>query len=217
MQALKWCDVTISSRNCSLSDQEHRANSNVQEELSTEAHYRATIFIPFLDQTLQNIDARFSKHTLKTMSLGCLIPQHVSPETQPKLEELFRFYHPILPSGTLQSLLGEYEVWIETWRSLAENENEPPSDALSALQQCESNIFPLIHKLLQVIAIQPVTTASAERSFSNLRRLKTWLRATMGEDGLSGLALMSLNRDKLSFDDVPEILNRFAPKKKQTP
>ena len=110
-------------------------------------------------------------------------------------------------------MLGEYEVWIETWRSLAENENEPPSDALFALQQCESNIFPLIHKLLQVIVIQPVTTASAERSFSNLRRLKTWLRATMGEDGLSGLALMSLNRDKLSFDDVPEILNRFAPKK----
>ena len=64
-----------------------------------------------------------------------------------------------------------------------------------------------------MIAIQPVTTASAERSFSNLRRLKTWLRTTMGEDRLSGLALMSLNRDKLSFDDVPEILNRFAPKK----
>ena len=64
-----------------------------------------------------------------------------------------------------------------------------------------------------MIAIQPVTTASAERSFSNLR-LKTWLRATMGEDRLSGLALMSLNRDKLSFDDVPEILNRFAQKKK---
>ena len=156
---------------------------------------------------------KVQKHTLKTMSLGCLIPQHISPETQPKLEELFRFYLAILPSGTLQSLLGVYEVWIETWRSLAENEIEPPSDALSALQQCDSNIFPLIHKLLQVIAIQPVTTDSAERSFSNLRRLKTWLRATMSEDRLSGLAFMSLNRDKLSFDDVPEILNRFASKK----
>ena len=35
----------------------------------------------------------------------------------------------------------------------------------------------------------------------------------MSEDRLSGLALMSLNRDKLSFDDVPVILNRFAPQK----
>ncbi|KAJ8895918.1 hypothetical protein PR048_001258 [Dryococelus australis] len=37
----------------------------------------------------------------------------------------------------------------------------------------------------------PITTVSAERSFSTLRRLKTNLRCTMGEDRLSGLALMA--------------------------
>ena len=31
----------------------------------------------------------------------------------------------------------------------------------------------------------PVSSASAERSFSTLRRLKTWLRASMTEDRLA--------------------------------
>ena len=40
----------------------------------------------------------------------------------------------------------------------------------------------------------PVTNAEEERSFSQLRRLKTFLRATMGEERLVGI----------SFDAVPQ-------------
>jgi hypothetical protein len=37
----------------------------------------------------------------------------------------------------------------------------------------------------------PVTVASAERSFSKLRLIKSYLRSTMGQDRLRGLALLS--------------------------
>ena len=40
----------------------------------------------------------------------------------------------------------------------------------------------------------PITTATTERSFSALRRLKTYLRSTMKEDRLSGLALMDIHK-----------------------
>ena len=88
-----------------------------------------------------------------------------------------------------------------------------PEDAIGALNECDRNTFPLIHQLLKILAIQPVSTASAERSFSCLRRLKDWMRSTMGEERLSGLALMALNRDKISLADAEEVLNRFAAKK----
>ena len=39
------------------------------------------------------------------------------------------------------------------------------------------------------------------------------MRSTMGEERLSGLALMALNRDKISLADAEEVLNRFAAKK----
>ena len=57
--------------------------------------------------------------------------------------------------------------------------------------------------LLQIFATIPVTTATAERSFSSLRLLKTYLRSTMKEDRLNGLALMAVHKDvRFKHDDV---------------
>ena len=39
--------------------------------------------------------------------------------------------------------------------------------------------------------VPPVTTASIERSFSTLKRLKTYLRSKTGEEMLTALALMA--------------------------
>nr|XP_042913026.1 uncharacterized protein LOC122273036 [Parasteatoda tepidariorum] len=39
------------------------------------------------------------------------------------------------------------------------------------------------------------TTATPERSFSTLKRLKTYLRNKMGDKRLTGLALLSVHRD----------------------
>ena len=53
-----------------------------------------------------------------------------------------------------------------------------------------------------------VSTASAELSFSTLRRLKTYLRSTMGEERLTGLALMTVHRER--DVSVETIIDRMA-------
>jgi hypothetical protein len=40
----------------------------------------------------------------------------------------------------------------------------------------------------------PVTNVCCERSFSSLRRLKTWEKATMGEEKLCSLAMLHIHR-----------------------
>ena len=56
-----------------------------------------------------------------------------------------------------------------------------------------------------------ITTATAERSFSQIRRLKTYLCSTMGEDPFNGLALLHVHREvKLNADHIIDI---FARKK----
>lgn len=53
-----------------------------------------------------------------------------------------------------------------------------------------------------------VTTAEAERSFSTLRKLKTWLRSTTSENRLNSLSLLNIHRD---IDiDIDEIITRYA-------
>ena len=58
-------------------------------------------------------------------------------------------------------------------------------------------VFTEVYKLSELILTFPSTTASAERSFSALKRIKTYLRATQGQVRLSNLALLSIEKDIL--------------------
>jgi len=59
--------------------------------------------------------------------------------------------------------------------------NSLPSTAIDTLNAYMETIFPNIHTPLKIAACTlPVTTSLAERSFSSLRRLKNYLRSTIG-------------------------------------
>ena len=50
--------------------------------------------------------------------------------------------------------------------------------------------LPVLYKVASILATIPATLCSAERSFSALRRIKTFLRFTMGQDRLSSIAVI---------------------------
>ncbi|CAH0547290.1 unnamed protein product [Brassicogethes aeneus] len=49
-------------------------------------------------------------------------------------------------------------------------------------------------KLLQILVTTPMTTAEAERSFSTLKRIKTFLRNSMCKDRLTALSMLSIEK-----------------------
>ena len=68
-----------------------------------------------------------------------------------------------------------------------------PSNLLLALGSCDMDSFPNIHSLLVLACTLPITSAEAERSFSLLRRIKTYTRSTLASEHLSDLAEMSMH------------------------
>jgi hypothetical protein len=52
-------------------------------------------------------------------------------------------------------------------------------------------------KLGLLIVTVPSTIASVERLFSALKRIKTYQRSTLNEERLSGLAILSIEKDVL--------------------
>ena len=50
-------------------------------------------------------------------------------------------------------------------------------------------------KMLQLTLTIPVTSASCERSFSALKRIKTYLHSRMGNERLSNLAVLAIERE----------------------
>ena len=76
-----------------------------------------------------------------------------------------------------------------------------------------SDAFPQFEILVRLFLTLPIGIASAERSFSVLRRLKTYMRSTMGQQRLSDMALLAIEDQtaaKLKLDDV---IKQFASAK----
>ena len=70
--------------------------------------------------------------------------------------------------------------------------------------------FPDLLRLTCIALTVPVTSATAERSFSALKRIKTYLRSTMGQERLSHISIISIQRELSKFIDYDEVLDNFA-------
>jgi hypothetical protein len=66
-----------------------------------------------------------------------------------------------------------------------------------------SKILPNFSTLFRIYLKFPISSATGERSFSCLKRIKTWLRNTIGQERLSSLAILNIEKDILiNLDEV---------------
>uniref|UniRef100_A0A2S2NV27 Repressor of the inhibitor of the protein kinase n=1 Tax=Schizaphis graminum TaxID=13262 RepID=A0A2S2NV27_SCHGA len=93
--------------------------------------------------------------------------------------------------GTFDELEGELKTWHVIWKE--KPEDELPFTVLDTIFLPLMDFYPNIKRLLLIFATIPVTTCISERSFSSLKRIKTYLRSTMGENRLNGLALLNIH------------------------
>ncbi|GJX16919.1 zinc finger MYM-type protein 1-like protein [Tanacetum coccineum] len=85
------------------------------------------------------------------------------------------------------------------------SENMGPVDVLTFLKQ--RDCFPNALIAYRVLLTIPVTVASAERSFSKLKLLKSYLRSSMSQERLNGLAMIAI---EISNVDYKEMVKNFA-------
>ena len=96
--------------------------------------------------------------------------------------------------------------WVNKWKK--ENVSTVPSSAIEALCTCHADIYPNVYISLTILGTLSVSTATSERSFSNMRRLKTYLRSSIGNERMTGLALLSIHKDRQV--DGEKIMNDFV-------
>ena len=76
-----------------------------------------------------------------------------------------------------------------------------------------TDLFPNVWIALRIMLTLPVSVASAERSFSRLKLIKTYLRSNMGQERLSGLAIISIENEISSQMDYSRLIDLFAKEK----
>ena len=70
-------------------------------------------------------------------------------------------------------------------------------------------LFSEVFRLLQIFFTLPVTTSTAERTFSALRRLKTYLRSTMSQARLNHTMLLYIHKERTDQIDEKDIAKKF--------
>ena len=78
------------------------------------------------------------------------------------------------------------------------------------LESRVSSSFPEAYKLVVLFVTIPVTVATAERSFSKMKLIRTYLRSKISQEGLDNLAILSIENAEAKSIDKAELFLRFA-------
>ncbi|CAI6362441.1 unnamed protein product [Macrosiphum euphorbiae] len=105
----------------------------------------------------------------------------------------------------IDNLQAEAESWYSFWQ----NKDCQDIDFIDLLN-CNCTFFPNIAVALEIFLSLPATSCTAERSFSTLRRVETWLRSTMGDDRLNGICMLSVHREKVNSNKEKFIENALT-------
>ncbi|VDI78851.1 Hypothetical predicted protein [Mytilus galloprovincialis] len=176
--------------------QVHRDNPTVG---SAEQLWRTTIYFAFLDHVCTEMERRFP-HDQRQMMLGQnLVPSKLANLNDTIQDELLQVYFPDLPD------VNTWEQEVTRWKvKFSDIPRAKLSGTLkSSLKQAHQDFYPNIRRIFVLLLTMPVTSVCCKRSFSGLRRLKTWGRSKMGEERLCGLAMLHTHRDKnVSREDI---------------
>ena len=91
----------------------------------------------------------------------------------------------------------EYDTEILRWKTKWQHSppGKSPATLAETLERANPVLYPNVSAVLSILLTMPVSTATPERSFSSMRRIKTYLLATMKTERLSSFALMQMCRE----------------------
>lgn len=128
----------------------------------------ARYFYPCWDDLFFTFTERFGSNSIILSSISCLLPSKVYNSTFNDIQPAYDMHKDDLKNYTYTCIL-KTELWQAKWTKATD-----PNKLLDALPNCREDIFPNTKTLLKIYSILPVTTASAELSFSSLKCINTY-------------------------------------------
>ena len=173
--------------------QVHR--DSVEAELASQ-YYQRSIFFPYIDSLSSSLRERFNDNPSFFALLSILPPNN--PTNINDIESLY----------SLDNLVNEVKLWRSSLTPQV-NQESLPELFLSA------QAYPSVRNVIQIILTLPATTVEVERSFSCMRRVKTWLRSHMTSDRLSDMCVLHCHHERVDEEKTNRILATMAGEKRR--
>ena len=213
--------------------------------ISNMKDYQSHIAIPYIDSLMDNIKRRFSAKAVKLLVATSIFNPAQLPAEESlasyglqEIRDLADFYgneasveylgvtYSSPPLLDRDELLSEWKVFRRAFYKEKElivhacsKKLSTPSmqEVLQSMQATDAykGIFPQTFTLLNIILAMPVGTATVERSFSQMKMIKTRLRNRLSDCNLSRLMKLAVEGPELSDIPFDEILDVFKAKNRR--
>jgi hypothetical protein len=184
-------------------------------------YYRQQYYA-LIDAIIGQMQTRFNQASLELLSnIESMLLDAANGRLQSTatvtLPEALQLYDKILDMDKLSSQLPMLRAVIETAGKVSKDRVTRDIKTVSSVR-CLANILNCsdfgmnlcseIYTLCMIYLAVPMTSATAERSFSTMRRIKTYLRQTMKQQRLNDCMLLHIHKqytDKLDFDEIARL------------
>lgn len=169
---------------------------------SCSQQYKRELYFPVLDSFLTELNRRFTSQNIELMRAI----QATSPESDEFLNP--DSLTPLIQAYGLDGDSIKMEAALAR-RSLKHEEISNLSDVVCKLYPLR-NAFSNLFRLVCIALTIAVSTAECERSFSALKRIKTYLRSTMTNQRLCDLAVLSIEKEISKDLLLEDVVDQFA-------
>ncbi|XP_050064693.1 52 kDa repressor of the inhibitor of the protein kinase-like [Aphis gossypii] len=190
---------------CALEELRENADVNFKKMFKDIVEFAAKVDVEI------TLHTRFDDRLSDVMPLEGLIPSNFSFYDDDSILKAAMIYDKDLKYSDSSCLRAELHMWRCQWY----NNDDKPQSVIDTLPHC-TNLLPNIQVLLRLFATLPITSATPERTFSTLKRLKSYLRSTMTEERLNGLALANINKkENITELEIIQQFSKTSPKRLQ--
>ncbi|XP_066398375.1 uncharacterized protein [Miscanthus floridulus] len=176
---------------------------------SAEELFRISYFLPVGDQAISSLTTRFEQYQSYQQNFGFLFTSKTlqSLDDTSLKSSCDNLGAVLTKDGKSDVDANELYVELKFLQDFIPKENIGPVEILKFLKR--HDCFPNASIAYRVLLTIPVTVASAERSFSKLKLLKSYLRSTMTQQRLNDLATIALESGLLEKIDYEHIIEDF--------
>ena len=195
----KWIDELGNLRECL--ELKRGAGLSAEEEI-------VGVMKNVFDRLQQEMSIRFSRLKDFNTKFGFLLEVKIllfdtdEDATRRDCADFANFYDTDINGHELFTEIGDYRMLLS---NRTEGEQETSLALHDFIGSFGDDVFPNLRISQQILLTIPVSIASCERSFRKLKLILSYSRASIGQDRLSDLALLSVEREaseKTDFDDV---------------
>ena len=147
-------------------------------------HYRH-VYYAVTDMAVQQISARWEETPGSGLTTSC------SLETMPMTGDISDQAN-LFPDLNISSLKIQLRMFVQNYKPTSA---DSARNSLLTMSPETRRLFCQVQQLVQLLLVIPALPCEAECSFSALRRLKTWLRNTMGQVRLNSAAICNVHKE----------------------